>query len=151
MNLSLKYMKTTAYFCSVVFLLAVDRFLKFLAINGYSWDISGDFFKFSLVKNPYIAFSLPLSGNLLMILISSVILFLIAYFIYLIKKAAYAEAGFLLLIISGACSNLFDRIKSGFVIDYFDLSYFTVFNLADVMIFSGVIGIIFFNKSENSI
>ena len=46
------------------------------------------------------------------------------------------------LIIFGAVSNLYDRLKYGFVIDYFDLKYFTIFNIADAMIFFGALGVI---------
>ena len=36
--------------------------------------------------------------------------------------------------ILGASSNFYDRLKYGFVVDYLDLKYFTVFNVADAMI-----------------
>ena len=55
----------------------------------------------------------------------------------------------LFAIIMGAASNLFDRLKYGYVIDYLDLKYFTVFNLADAMIIFGVaILLISANKKE---
>ncbi len=44
-----------------------------------------------------------------------------------------------LLILTGASSNLLDRIKHGAVIDYLSLFSLMIFNLADVMIFIGVI------------
>ena len=48
----------------------------------------------------------------------------------------------LTLIIFGALSNFFDRLFLGAVVDYLDLKYYSVFNLADVMIVFGVIMII---------
>ena len=66
---------------------------------------------------------------------------LICQLLYLSIKKDYIKAWLLLAIIFGAISNLFDRIKYGYVIDYLDLKYFTVFNLADVMIVGGVIGL----------
>jgi signal peptidase II len=47
------------------------------------------------------------------------------------------NSGLLLFIIFGAISNLVDRLKFGYVIDYIDIKYFTVFNLADIMIVVG--------------
>lgn len=44
----------------------------------------------------------------------------------------------LAIIILGAFSNLLDRIFFGAVVDYIDLKYYTVFNLADVMIVLGI-------------
>ncbi|MBU1778489.1 signal peptidase II, partial [Patescibacteria group bacterium] len=57
-------------------------------------------------------------------------------------------------IIFGAISNLTDRLEYGYVIDYFSLKYFTIFNLADVMIVIGVfclfkkIAILFYAKQN---
>jgi signal peptidase II len=48
----------------------------------------------------------------------------------------------LFLAFLGAFSNLYDRLHYGYVIDYFDLKYFTVFNLSDVMIIIGIFGVI---------
>ncbi|MCK4553620.1 signal peptidase II [Candidatus Parcubacteria bacterium] len=126
-----------------IFFIALDRFLKFLAVNDFlnNKKIIGDFFKFNFASNYNIAFSLPLSGWWLNILIILIIIALIYNLLYLLLKQRYNQANLLLIIIFGAISNLFDRIKFGYVIDYFDLKYFTVFNLADVMIVGGVIGL----------
>lgn len=60
------------------------------------------------------------------------------YFFQLLKKQRLIEASAFFLILTGAMSNLYDRLLYGFVIDYIDLKYFTVFNIADVMICGGV-------------
>jgi signal peptidase II len=49
------------------------------------------------------------------------------------------EVIILTFIIFGAISNILDRLIYGYVIDYLELKYFTVFNLADVMISGGAI------------
>lgn len=145
----LKYVKrTTVFYLAVVFLLVCDRFLKSLASSGFSVDLLGNFFKFSFVKNYYIAFSLPLSGLFLNCLIVLIIICLIYYFIFLAKKPAWFEAGFVLMIVFGAASNLFDRVKLGYVVDYLSLQYFTIFNLADVIIFSGVVGLLWLEMKK---
>lgn len=48
----------------------------------------------------------------------------------------------------GAILNLTDRVFYGFVIDYFDLKYFTIFNLADIMITAGIVWLIISNWSK---
>ncbi|HCP08517.1 MAG TPA: signal peptidase II [Candidatus Moranbacteria bacterium] len=45
----------------------------------------------------------------------------------------------LVLILSGAISNIIDRLHLGCVIDFIDLKYWPVFNLADVFIVLGAI------------
>ena len=55
---------------------------------------------------------------------------------------------FISFIILGAVSNLLDRITYGFVVDYIQTPlYWWVFNIADIMITIGVIGLIF-SKNE---
>lgn len=129
------------FFCFFAFL-TLDRFFKFLAVNNYlseGVNIIGDFFQLNFTPNPNIAFSLPLSGTWLNILIILIILSLIAHFTQAIRKNNFRYISYLVLIIIGAISNLYDRLKYGFVIDYFDLKHFTVFNLADALIFLGVV------------
>ncbi|MBN2884428.1 signal peptidase II [Patescibacteria group bacterium] len=135
-----------------------DRILKALALNsgqGQLFPLIKNWLNFHYVPNPYIAFSLPLSGLLLTIIISIFILLLLFYIIYLIlnKKSHKALILPLTFILFGAISNLLDRFLYGPVIDYFDLRYFTVFNIADAMISGGVLIIFliyaFSRKSSN--
>jgi hypothetical protein len=48
------------------------------------------------------------------------------------------------LVLIGAISNLYDRLSYSYVIDYLDLKYFTVFNVADAMIVLPVFSILLF-------
>ena len=125
-----------------IFFLVLDRFLKFLAVENFinkQVNLLGSIFTFNFTPNYNIAFSLPVSGAWLNFAVGLIILVLIFWLIFLIKKQDLPRAICLAFIILGAVSNLADRINYGFVIDYFDLKYFTVFNLADVMIAGGVI------------
>ena len=148
-------------FCFLFF----DRFLKFLAINNFfdePLQIISNIFQLNFIANYNIAFSLPLSGIWLNIIIILIILSFIVHLVILILPpnlsfindgkvlCNYRYITYLILIILGSASNLYDRIRHGFVIDYFDLAYFTVFNIADAMIFLGVFGmVIFLYKKEN--
>lgn len=121
-----------------------DRYLKYLALNLNNleqYQILGSILEFRLVFNPYIAFSLPLSGIILNILIFTLILGLLCLIIYSIIKQKLSLTNIYLLtfILFGAISNLLDRYYYDSVIDYLDLKYFTIFNLADVMISIGTI------------
>ena len=56
----------------------------------------------------------------------------------------------LLLILLGALSNFFDRLAYGYVIDYFYLKNFTIFNLADASISGGaILALIGLNKKPS--
>jgi len=120
----------------VLIIFFLDRFLK----SFFHHAKRG----FLFFKNFYLAFDLPLPKNILIILI--IIIIFISFF-FLIKS--YQKKNIFLifsltLIILGAFSNLLDRLVYGYVIDYINIPFFTVFNLADTMIVGGIILICLF-------
>lgn len=140
--------KTAVILWSAVFFVLLDRFLKYEAvIYGLAGiNLLGDWLTFRFQPNYYIAFSLPLSGCWLSAAIFLVILCLIYLLFMAWRSGCRTQAFFLLFIILGSASNLFDRLKYGYVVDYLDLQYFTVFNLADAMIAFGALCLIFYKK-----
>lgn len=116
-----------------------DRFLKSFALlkgEGGAFEIIPNLFSFSLTKNYFISFSLPLFGPFLNIAIALIIAAISFYIVYLFrtKKGTKWEIILFCALLFGAISNFIDRLSLGFVVDYLELKYFTVFNLADVMI-----------------
>jgi len=139
--ISIAWLSATAMF------FIADRWLKHLAIDKAdepSLHLIGDFFIFDFTKNPYISFSLPLSGWWLNLVLGVVIIVLIFYIIYLISNKNSQRLLILPLtfILFGAISNIIDRIQYGYVVDYLEMRYFSVFNLADAMISLGALGTI---------
>jgi signal peptidase II len=135
--------KTTALLAAVVFLVIADRLFKAWAVNlKPEISLVGDWFRIIFSKNQGIAFSLPLFGWWLNAVIFLIIILLIYVFVLKIKKTAYFEAVLYLAVILGAASNLYDRLRFGYVIDYFSLKYYSVFNLADGLILIGVVGLV---------
>ncbi|MDD5071262.1 MAG: signal peptidase II [Patescibacteria group bacterium] len=152
----LKYKKNMAFWILLaMFFVVLDRFFKFLATSGFfdkSIPVAGDFFKLGFAPNYNIAFSLPFSGIFLNILIIMIIIFLLYELLFLAERQEWSKVAFLTFIIFGAISNMLDRLKYGFVVDYLDLKYFTVFNIADVMIVGGVSGLILiFYKNKKDV
>ena len=144
--LNLDKKKVAVYIVMAAFFICFDRFLKILALKNpdtSETNLIGDLFKFNFSENYNIAFSLPLGGPALAIIIMLIIIFLLYYCLRLVYEKSYDQAGLLFILIVGASSNLFDRIKYGFVIDYLDLQYFTVFNIADTMIVGSVAILVF--------
>ncbi len=134
--------------------LIVDRFFKYEALQGRfdsGYPLAGEIFGLSAVKNTNIAFSIPFSGISLNILITVLLLSLIGYAIWAIKNSKPNLSLWLFVLILGAFSNLFDRYLVGGVVDYLDLKYFTVFNLADIMIIVGTLGMFYLLYKEKEI
>lgn len=112
----------------------IDRILKILSLEG----------EIFFYKNSFLSFSVFLPENLwpyfyiFCFLIFLVIIFLI---IKSIKNKSYLLFFAFLLITIGMFSNLMDRLKQGFVVDYLNF-YFFYNNLADIFLFIGVLIII---------
>lgn len=138
---------------TIFFLIGLDRFLKIAALRSASLPRSlvDGILSFNFTKNYQLAFSIPLNGTITIIITAAIFLALVIYYNSLLRKKEYLKSGAVLLIAYGAASNLFDRLSYGFVIDYFDLKYFTVFNLADMMIVAGVIILIIMSANKKTI
>ncbi len=140
----------TTIFAIVIFFICLDRLLKTLAIKGCEFKIIADILKFDFKANYHIAFSLPFSGAWLNVFIFLVIFALICFLARELKNGNEKIAICLFGVIMGASSNLFDRLKYGFVIDYLDLKYFTVFNFADAMIAAGALATVLLCEKNRS-
>lgn len=157
MNNFLKNFKTRDIAIALVIAIffIADRYFKALAIHyfssGGSIGLIGKIFSFHFATNNYIAFSLPLGGHLATIIIGLIIISLLYYIIRLIasKNSQINEILLLTIIVLGAISNILDRLQYGYVIDYLSLRYFTVFNLADIMISIGCIILILKKINRN--
>lgn len=95
-------------------------------------------------KNTNIAFSIPLPYLLIMILIPTIIMggiYLAYRLLDFSRKSTVLAIG---LAIGGALSNAIDRIVHGAVLDYIDVKFWPVFNIADIAITVGILLVIFF-------
>ena len=137
-------------FAAVFFI--IDRALKWLFANLWlraDFKISGDRFGLKLSLNQGVAFGWPVNTRLIIIL-TCLALFVLVYLAWL----NYRQRNFFVffawtIVIAGAYSNLLDRLQLGAVVDYFSLQYFSVFNLADVMITLGIAAIILYSFRQN--
>lgn len=130
----------------ILALFAFDRLTKFFFLNSPAkrdYLIWPDILELKFSKNPNLAFGLKLPLFWQYFLIGAAILIVIHLFL----KSYYKKNIFLIfslsLVLIGAFSNLLDRIYYGFVIDFIDVSFFSVFNMADVYIAGGAMLILF--------
>jgi len=111
--------------------------------------ILGDFLKFRVAYNYGIAFGLPVNYYLLIALYIIVLIGLVWIGTGYYAKKKYLQTVAILTVLLGAVSNLIDRLTLGKVIDYIDIKYFSVLNIADVMIVVGVIGLILWSYKSD--
>ena len=139
-------------FLLIFLIFLVDRISKIYVINldkkflG-SEIFSSKFLNISLIWNEGIAFGLlAFDKYILYNLLSLFIGLIIMILIYMAVKNNGIKRILLLTIISGALGNLFDRIYYKAVPDFIDFHignfHWFIFNVSDIFITIGVIGII---------
>jgi len=140
----------------------LDRLSKMYIINlqstGSEVDIYiSSFLNFFLVWNTGIGFGLiSLESNIYYHLLTGLILIINILLIYFLTKTSRFYAFLVAIIIGGSLGNLFDRLYYYAVPDFIDFHlgnfHWFIFNIADIFITLGIIGIIvieIFKKEKN--
>lgn len=149
------------YFIITVLLTAADQITKHLAVS-YLTDIGSipliqNIFHLTYVENRGIAFGLFSGGRIVFIAVSVILLAALTAIMYKtpkIQRTVWQKGG-TALIFAGAIGNIADRIRLGYVIDFFDfrLINFPVFNVADIAVCVGaamiLIHFLFSGSDEN--
>ncbi|RNL86459.1 signal peptidase II [Halostreptopolyspora alba] len=134
-----------------VVVLAVDLVTKQLALSrlipGESVDVVGGLLRFTLVFNSGAAFSIGSGVPWLFFLIA---IGVVGYIIVMARKLRSVGWAFALgLILGGACGNLVDRAVRppaplhGEVVDWIQVPYWPVFNVADsAIVIGGILAVV---------
>ena len=131
----------------------VDRISKMYLINLQGMGTEIDFYIFSflnfyLVWNTGIGFGLASTeANTIYHIITAVIVLINIGLIYFLLKAKGIYIYLISIILGGSLGNLFDRIYYYAVPDFIDFHlgnfHWFIFNVADIFISVGIIGLIF--------
>ncbi|MDR7415358.1 MAG: signal peptidase II [Armatimonadota bacterium] len=112
---------------------AVMRTLSF----GETFPVLPPLLRITLHRNTGIAFGLLGGANALV----GVLAALTAFLLFAFHRDRWAADRVVLvglgLVLGGAVGNLLDRVRWGFVVDFIELPYWPVFNLADTCIVVG--------------
>lgn len=137
--------KFKIYFLQIIIigiLTALDQLSKFIVTSNFelyeSKVIIKNVFSLTYIQNTGVAFGMLKGQRVAFIILTMIILGLCIYIYTNIagtKKFLPVQICILFLI-SGAIGNMIDRVKLGYVIDYFDfdLINFPVFNVADIYV-----------------
>ncbi|CEO10476.1 lipoprotein signal peptidase [[Clostridium] sordellii] len=145
------------YILIIIGLIAIDQISKYLAVNYLanigSIPIIKNIFHLTYVENRGAAFGMFQNNQIIFIVVAIAACVFGLYYLYK-KDLNILGKSSIILIISGALGNLIDRIRLGFVVDYFDFRVIWdyVFNVADVFVVVGTIllcvYIIFFENDK---
>ena len=152
-------MKKYLYFLLPFIYVVLDHITKFLVIKNipyHSYIKINDYFSIINISNSGVAFSMFQNNNIFFIVLVSLVILFIIYFIYKNKSdLTKLQIHSLLLILAGGIGNLIDRLFRGAVVDFIDVGYKEVyrwpaFNVADSCVCIGVtlfiISLLCFNK-----
>ncbi len=144
--------------------------------RGESIPLVGDWFKFTFTENPGMAFGIQVGPRGLVTVFSMVATALVLWYIYKVHEGYTPYVVSLAFIFGGALGNIVDRVFYGVIMDYgslftgrvvdfvhvdigyvsipeavpllggFGMSLFPIWNVADMAIVGGVIGIFIFQN-----
>lgn len=176
------YLSFAVVFIDQVTKLLVKGFsIPFLNINyegmylGQMIPVFGDFFRFTFVENPGMAFGYDPGSNfkLIISIFSLVASIGLVFYLYVIRDKSWSLKIAIALILGGAVGNLIDRTFYGLffdysplfygkVVDFFDVDFFDftlfgrsydrwpVFNIADAAVTIGVLVLgLFYKKHQD--
>ena len=129
-----------------------DRATKIYLINLQALGTDIDFYifpflNFYLIWNTGIGFGLvALESNIYYHILTTIIVLVNIVLAYLLIKSKGIHSNLFAMIIGGSLGNLFDRVYYYAVPDFIDLHlgnyHWFVFNVADIFITAGIIGLI---------
>lgn len=136
---------------SVLFFLS-DFLVKKLALNLLTFNepvvVIPKMLWLRLIFNQGAAFGILQGRVFVLIFIAILFLGMIAWWVRK-NELVMHEKVFLSMIVGGALSNLWDRINLGYVVDYIDLGWWPIFNIADSLICVGCIAFIIMEFKKN--
>ena len=152
-------MKKTIIILALFF---IDRMTKIYLLNLQSEGTNIDFYifpflNFYLIWNTGIGFGLAqMESNIYYHMLTGIIVLINIGLIYLLIKSKGIYSYLVAIVIGGSLGNLFDRIYYYAVPDFIDFHiggyHWFIFNVADIFITVGIIGLILFEflKYEKS-
>lgn len=124
--------------------LVLDQAVKFLFVRFQPF-IDLAFVKLHLVWNTGASFSILQDQNAILIYVALIVL---GVFLWQYEKIPLVQRRWGILAAAGVIGNLIDRIVYGAVVDFFNLGWFPVFNVADSLIVISVIAIVYVSWRE---
>lgn len=120
----------------------VDQLTKWIVQTifqlGMSIPVWKDVFHLTYVQNPGAAFGILAHQHFFFLLATVALFAVFFYFLPYIRGQGRCMNVGVALLLGGAVGNFIDRVRFGYVIDYFDFRIWPVFNMADVAICIGV-------------
>lgn len=130
-------------FILVIVILVLDKATKLFAIEYLqsirTLPIVEGIFHLTYLENRGAAFGILQGQRTFFLIATTIVVASIVFFMYKYKKMYKPMKIGLNFIVAGAIGNLIDRVRFGFVVDFFDFRIWPVFNIADSAVVIGAI------------
>ena len=132
---------------AAIFFILLDQGTKLWALHSlkpiHSVTVADGFLDLTFVENRGVAFGMFAGQRWFILVLTGVIIGALLYFYRSLpqRKEYVPLRAALLLVLSGAVGNIIDRLFRGYVVDFFEFTFFDwpVFNVADIYVVAGVI------------
>ncbi len=130
-------------------IVGLDQITKYL-VRSLRPDLAAGVLRIHYVENTGAGFGLLKGQMLILAVISAIVAITTIMFYKKIPQDKIAQVLFALFL-GGVLGNLIDRALRGYVIDFFDVTFWPVFNIADMAISISVIGLVlYYWKNEKN-
>lgn len=133
----------------IALLTAFDQLTKYMVTSSFklyeSRVVINHILSLTYIRNAGVAWGM-FQGKRIVFLILTAVVLLFCFYIYanIAEQKKYRLLRIaLIILVSGAVGNMIDRIKLGYVVDFFCLEFidFPIFNVADIFVVVSMIGI----------
>lgn len=136
-------MKPVLFYLMSLLIVACDQVSKWAVVTTIplheSRPVLGRFLSLTHTRNTGGAFSLLQANNTFFIVVAAVALVALIYSYHRFQRSNLLVSGALALALGGAIGNLIDRVRYGYVVDFFDVHFWPIFNVADSAITVGIL------------
>ena len=146
---------------SIAILVIIDQFTKYLVVahlkDHPAYVLIRNVFQLEYLENRGAAFGIMQGQQVFFLVIALVVLLAVVYlFCKMSKDAKFVPLRLIAIaVLAGAWGNMIDRVRLGYVVDffYFKLINFPIFNVADIYVSVGMVIlallIFFYYKDED--
>lgn len=134
----------------------LDQITKYIAIIFLQPEntipVINSFFYLTYFENSNTAFHILKDRVWVAALVTLLFAVILSYYVHKSRRLRTASKLGIALILAGVIGNMIDRIRLGYIVDFFDFGICPVFNVADISTVLGALILIFlllFSKQKN--
>lgn len=143
------------YILLIIAVVVIDQISKYAVVSGLgmmnSAEVIPNFFYIHCIPNDGIAMGMMSGKQTAVIAVTSVIMAVLCFFILHFRKRCHPLLlSCIALIVGGGIGNIIDRIRLGYVIDFFEFRVWSyIFNFADICVVVGCFLVLFYVLFES--